>query len=337
MMEEVSKKRDPEPIQEKPETKRPKLDVPDTLTFVFEKEYKSNSALSAVKLSPNGKYIACATADNVVKILESDSLALCNTLKAHTAGISDVTWSYDSKLLASASDDKTAIIWDAATGLPVKVCRGHSNYVFCVRFNRASSILVSGSYDETVRTWDVKSGACLRTIPAHSDPVTSVDFSKDGNQIISGSYDGLVRIWDTNDGKCLRTLNEETNYPISYVELSPNCKYALVANLNSTLKLWNLEDDTPKAVRTYEGAKNEKHCHFAQYFMNKFIIMGGEDNNVYVWTLSHATLVQKIEAHQAPVICVSCNTTTKQMVTCSLDGVVKFWSAQFEEKNKNNS
>jgi COMPASS component SWD3 len=334
MTEEISKKRDPEPILEKPEAKRPKTNKADSerVTFVYEKEFKSQTALSAVKLSPSGKYIACASSDNTVKIMEVDTLNNCLTLKGHAGGISDITWSYDSKLLASASDDKTAIIWDAETGQSLKVCRGHSNYVFCVKFNRGSSILCTGSYDETVRTWDVKTGQCLRTFPAHSDPVTSVDFSKDGNQIVSGSYDGLVRIWDTNDGKCIRTLNEETNYPISYVELSQNGKYALVANLNSTLKLWNLEHEPPKPVRTYEGAKNEKHCHFAQYFSANFIIMGSEDNSVYVWALTNASVVQKIDGHNAPVICVSCNGLTKQMVTCSLDGVVKFWNATFDKK-----
>jgi len=334
MTEEISKKRDPEPILEKPETKRPKTNKAEVenLTFVFDKEFKSQTPVSAVKMSPNGKYIACASADNTVKIMEVETFNNCHTLKGHTGGISDVTWSNDSKYLASASDDKTAIIWDVETGQSLKVCKGHSNYVFCVKFNRASSILCTGSYDETIRTWDVKTGTCLRTFPAHSDPVTSVDFSKDGNQIISGSYDGLVRIWDTNDGKCLRTLNEETNYPISYVELSQNGKYALVANLNSTLKLWNLESETPKPVKTYEGAKNEKHCHFAQLFSASFIIMGSEDNSIYVWLLTRAEIIQKIEGHNAPVICVSCNAQTKQMVSCSLDGVVKLWNATFMKK-----
>jgi COMPASS component SWD3 len=330
MTEEVSKKRDPEPILEKPEAKRVKTNKVETVSFSFEKEFKSHTALSAVKLSPSGKYIACASADNTIKIMEVDTFYLCHTLKAHVAGISDVTWSQDSKLLASASDDKTAIIWDAETGQSLIVCRGHSNYVFCVKFNRSTSILCTGSYDETIRTWDVKTGQCLRTFPAHSDPVTAVDFSKDGNQIVSGSYDGLVRMWDTNDGKCIRTLNEETNYPVSYVEFSQNGRYTLVANLNSTLKLWNLDVEPAKPVRTYEGAKNEKHCHFAQFFFNH-IIMGSEDNSIYVWSLTTSALVHRIEGHNAPVICVSVNIPTKKMVTCSLDGVVKFWNAHVEK------
>jgi len=334
MTEKVSTKRDPEPILEKPEAKRVKTNKEEkaNVTFTFEKEFKSHNALSAVKLSPSGKYIACASADNTILVMEVSTLYLCHTLKAHTAGISDVTWSQDSKLIASASDDKTAIIWDAETGQSLIVCRGHSNYVFCVKFNRSTSILCTGSYDETVRTWDVKTGACLRTFPAHSDPVTSVDFSKDGNMIVSGSYDGLVRMWDSNDGKCIRTLNEETNYPISFVEFSQNGKYALVANLNSQLKLWNLEVEPPRPVRTYEGAKNEKHCHFAQFFSANFIIMGSEDNSILVWSLTNAAIVQQIDGHNAPVICVSCNGQTKQMVSCSMDGVVKFWKAKFENK-----
>jgi len=304
----------------------------DALTrFTLIKEWKSPTALSAVKYSMNGKFLACASADNTIKIYEAESFNICHTLKGHALGISDIAWSHDSKLLASGSDDKTVCIWDVQSGELLKVLKGHTNYVFCVKFNRTSSLLCSGSYDESVRIWDVKTGNLVRTLPAHSDPVTSVDFSKDGLTLISGSYDGLVRIWDTNTGTCLKTLCDDSNHPISYVEFSTNCKYILSVNLNSKINLWIMDVEVPKVIRSYSGHVNEKQCHFAQFHTSKYIIMGSEDNRVYVWQLSTGNIIQKIEGHNAPVFSVSVNPISKKVSTCSVDGAVKIWVATSKE------
>jgi len=332
-LEEVSKKREADVIskvsadaqQTVPEPK--KLKIQDELQFVLEKEWKSDTVLSVVKYSHNGKYLACASSDKTITIYEADTFKPCHVLKGHALGISDVAWSYDSKYLASGSDDKTVCIWDVQSGELLKILKGHTNYVFCVKFNRTSSLLCSGSYDESVRVWDVKTGNLIRTLPAHSDPVTSVDFSRDGVMMASGSYDGLVRLWDTSTGNCLKTLSEDTNYPISYVEFSANSKYLLTANLNSSLRLWQTTDiGTPKVVKCYGGHKNEKHCHFAEYYQTKYIVMGSEDNCVYVWSMPSGQVIQKLEGHHSPVLCVSTNPVNKKLCTCSTDGNVKIWS-----------
>lgn len=48
---------------------------------------------------------------------------------------------------------------------------------------------------------------------------------------------------------------------------------------------------------TLQGHKNEKHCHFALYYALKYIVMGSEDNNIYVWSLATSKLIEKISGH----------------------------------------
>lgn len=160
--------------------------------------------VSQVRISPNGKFVASASADATVKLWDAATGAHMDTLVGHMAGVSCLAWTPDSNILASGSDDKAIRLWDRVTGLPktttkksaagqeMAALRGHHNYIHCLAFSPKGNILASGSYDEAVFLWDVRAGRLMRSLPAHSDPVAGVDFCRDGTLVVSCSTDGLM-------------------------------------------------------------------------------------------------------------------------------------------------
>lgn len=186
------------------------------------------AAISQVRISPDGKWIASASADGSVKIWDAKTGENLDTLIGHMAGVSCLAWAPDSNTLATGSDDKAIRLWDRVTASPAHACGdesnrgqgpreyirgsgqlartarggrtgmgpllGHHNYVYCLAFSPKGNILASGSYDEAVFLWDVRAGRLMRSLPAHSDPVSGIGFCCDGTLVVSCSTDGLMYV-----------------------------------------------------------------------------------------------------------------------------------------------
>ncbi|TWU77118.1 WD domain protein [Metarhizium rileyi] len=291
---------------------RPRQDTP--AREPLKPDYRPHLALhghtgpvSQVRISPNGKFIASASADGTLKLWDAATGAHMDTLVGHMAGVSCVAWTPDSNTLASGSDDKAIRLWDRVTGRPktttrkslagqdTAALRGHHNYIHCLAFSPKGNILASGSYDEAVFLWDVRAGRLMRSLPAHSDPVSGIDFCPDGTLVVSCSTDGLIRVWDTSTGQCLRTLVHEDNPAVANVCFSPNGRFVLAFNLDNCIRLWDYVAGTVK--KTYQGHRNDKFaiggC-FGVLDEEPFIASASEDGHVVLWNVKNKEILQRI-------------------------------------------
>ncbi|KAL5118433.1 WD domain protein [Pleosporales sp. CAS-2024a] len=330
-----SRRRSRSPDSTRPSPKPTSLDYKPTLILRGHKK-----AISLVRFSPDGRYIASASSDCTIKIWNSQTGALEHTLEGHLAGISALTWSPDSLTLASGSDDKSIRLWDVQKGVahPTPLL-GHHNYVYSLCFSPKGNMLVSGSYDEAVFLWDVRAARVMRSLPAHSDPVSSVDFVRDGTLIVSCSHDGLIRVWDTATGQCLRTIVHEDNAPVTCVRFSPNGKYILAWTLDNCIRLWNYIDGKGKCIKTYQGHVNKQYSlsgAFGTYTGRgrakdkdkfAFVASGSEDGTIVLWDVSSKNVLQRLDAHDSAVMTVDAHPEENVLASAGLDRTVRIWRA----------
>ncbi|GAB0136040.1 hypothetical protein EsDP_00004357 [Epichloe bromicola] len=294
--------------------------------------------VSQVRISPNGKFVASASADGTVKLWDAATGAHMDTLVGHMAGVSCLAWTPDSNILASGSDDKAIRLWDRVTGRPktttrksaaagrdTAALRGHHNYIHCLAFSPKGNILASGSYDEAVFLWDVRAGRLMRSLPAHSDPVSGIDFCRDGTLVVSCSTDGLIRVWDTSTGQCLRTLVHEDNPAVTNVCFSPNGRFVLAFNLDNCIRLWDYVAGTVK--KTYQGHRNEKFaiggC-FGVLKSEPFIASASEDGDIVLWDVKNKEILQRVPTgHRGVCFWVDVNGET--MASAGQDHCVRLY------------
>ncbi|KAJ5138896.1 uncharacterized protein N7515_003744 [Penicillium bovifimosum] len=299
--------------------------------------------VSAVQFSPDCSMIASAGADAAVKVWDTATGRLIHTFEGHLAGISTLVWAPNGEWIATGSDDKTIRFWNVNTlKAHTKVFDGHHNYVYQIAFTPKGNILVSGSYDEAVFMWDVRRAQVMRSLPAHSDPVAGIDVVHDGTLIVSCALDGLIRIWDTHSGQCLRTLVMEDNPPATCVKFSPNGKYVLAWTLDGCIRMWSYVES--RVVKTFQGHVNQKYslsgC-FGTYGPRDvnyqpplcFAVSGSEDGSILFWDIVSKQVLQRLDAHSDPVLCVHTGTLNgkRLVVSCGLDKTVRLWEEASED------
>ncbi|MFC1841456.1 ankyrin repeat domain-containing protein [Candidatus Dependentiae bacterium] len=179
---------------------------------------KEGKGIKSVQYDPAGTYLACAFKDKAIKIYDTASWKLQQTLAGHGDTVYTVAFSPDGKLLASGSRDKTVKIWVTASGnwkdaTIRKTLKGHPAEIFGVAFSPTGDKVASGDENGTLNIWDAtadpKKDKALKTINA-GVKLRAVAFTPDGKNVVSAGKNNAINIWNIETGESIKTLTGNT-------------------------------------------------------------------------------------------------------------------------------
>lgn len=199
----------------------------------------SDDAFFAVAWSPDGKRLASAGADRVIRVFDIASGEEQLTIEDHADWVMGLTFSPDGKKLASASRDKTSKVFDATNGDSLVTFNGHGNAVYSVGFTPDGKQVITSGADKQVRLWNVGDAKEVRKIGGFSGDIFKLAVTKNGH-IFTASADKSARQHQT-DGKALKTYSGHADW-VYTIAPSPATNTVATGTYNGQIHLFNTQD-----------------------------------------------------------------------------------------------
>ncbi len=168
----------------------------------------------ALCLSADGKLIATAGADKVIRLWEPVSQKEIGKLEGHTGHILALAFSPDGTMLASGGADKVLNFWGTTNWSQAITLTSHPAPVTSLAWTADGKNLTSSCEDGMPRRFtDFKvhpgeqsgGGASERAFDKAADILYCLAATADGKSVFGGCHDGLVYVWN-GDGKITTTL-----------------------------------------------------------------------------------------------------------------------------------
>ena len=200
----------------------------------------ADSVLNAA-LAPDGRTLATAGYDRLIKLWDVVEGKEIRTLKEHTDAVHGIAFSPNGRSLASAAADRTIKVWDVATGRRRVTMSEATGEQYTVRFSPDGREVLGAGVDRTIRVWLVEGDTArlVRSAIAHDAPVLRLVVAADGKTLVSAGEDKAIKLWDLASLSPRAALPTEPDWPLD-IAVSPDGSRLASARYDGSLAILEL-------------------------------------------------------------------------------------------------
>jgi hypothetical protein len=196
------------------------------------------AAVNGVAVSPDGKLLATAGADNTARLWDAGTGDELRTILKHEASLQSVAFSPDGKRLVVAAADGAVKLLDAGSGQLLAGVAACTGVAMDAAFSRDGRRIATACWEQqSAAIWDAASGQRIAALAGHTAGVSAVAFSPDSSLLATGSADGAARLWKA-DGGAVRTLAPNAG-AITDVAFNTGGTRIAASTVRGTIHIWD--------------------------------------------------------------------------------------------------
>jgi WD40 repeat protein/tRNA A-37 threonylcarbamoyl transferase component Bud32 len=244
--------------------------------------------VTATVYSPDGKTIATAGKDGIVKLWDVGQDKPRLSVDAHKDGVRCIAFAPDGRALATAGFDGAIRTWDAE-GKKQRELTGHKGQIAVLLLAPDGSLLAAGE-SGSVFSWDAGHDKEPKRLPDCADWITHLSLGPDGKSLATSGNDWTVRLWDLAARKEIRTVAERTS-----ACFAPDGKLLATATRTHAIEL--LDATTAEYRRRLDGHTDTPDG-LSFSADGKLLASCSADGGLRVWEASRGQLLAVLRGHK---------------------------------------
>jgi WD40 repeat protein len=209
----------------------------------------TNASASPIALSPDGRYLAVFSAENIIQLWDVSARAPLHNVGRRSAMVTCLLFSADGAYLASGGPDSFLRLWHTKSGILAHEIDYHGRTLAQLAFSLDSSLIASAGRDNVLRIFKVASGQLLNPRLMSPGPVGICHFAEDSSRIVSTDQCHSWYVWDSHSGLMLKT-HELPAALVALCRFSPTGKYMARRLDDGSLTI--MDTSSYETVRTIE-------------------------------------------------------------------------------------
>jgi len=291
----------------------------------------SDQPITKLAMSPDGKLLASAGADGVIRLWSSDSNQKVAELSGHKAAIFGLSFSADGKKMISTSRDNSIRMWDVASRSEIGILGEHPVTPYNAAFSPDGKRVVSvgwrmhperNSPVGLIRVWDVASKKLLSDQNYTTHPISCLTFSKDGSVCFIGTWEYQVAVMNMSTYQIDREIKppESLGYSaVDWVDLDSSGRYLVTATKDKEAKIY--ESATGQFLRSLSHGG---HVTSAQ-FVGSYVVTSSQDHALRVFDAESGALLARLLGHGRAVTCLAATPDGSKLFSSDGSGMIKTW------------